>query len=131
MPTEIRLVRNGKIVLKIPVDEPVAQPEEVKEFVERIAPLASTRRMLMLLEMAREGGAGFSDLMRIEGKEMNPKLVSDCLEPLERGEYIRPRERRGAYELSSEGEDIAKAMVAMVKLMHAMIEEDLNGEEYE
>jgi hypothetical protein len=79
MGTEIRLIRDGKVLFRIPIPSAEDRPEiadvelaprSIEKLVNIYAIASNERRLRLMLELARRGEMRFSDMLEIS---INPK----------------------------------------------------------
>ena len=126
MTTELQLVRDGKVLYKIPIGSLEETDERLltgvdDEDLERLADLysiaANEGRLRMMLELARKREVRFSDLLRVS---TNPKLVRSCMDEMEEaglaehemwGKYRQTERRAGLVVFMTAG--LAKVLDAL------------------
>ncbi|QQG49023.1 MAG: hypothetical protein HY247_01520 [archaeon] len=73
--------------------------QEVKELVDLLSLAGNERRLRIMIELMKRPETRFTDLL---GVGINPKLVRDCLVPLESAGLVEHR-KGGIYRPSSKG----------------------------
>lgn len=129
---ELQLVKDGEVILRIPV---ISVREEMQELLldiddddlDRLANIYSLvsneRRLRVMLELVRKGEMRFSDVLRIV---TNPKLVQDCLEPMVKNGLIIHEGRGSCYRPSIRGMALALAMTTGLAKIIELIEEEID-----
>jgi hypothetical protein len=132
---EFRIVKDGKVLCSVPLGETAeGQGASLDDGdIERLAQLysiaANEKRLRMMSEIATRGEMRFSDFLQIA---LNPKLVSDSLEPMMKGGLVTHEGRGACYRPSERGTIIALTMTQGIATLLDMLEEETSEEaEYE
>lgn len=129
MGTELQLVRDGRVLYRIPIQSYEeaedgllvdVDEEDLGRLSEIYSIAANEGRLRMMLELARRREMRFSDLLKLS---TNPKLVKTCVDEMAHAGLLE-HEERGAYRPSETGSALAIAMtVGLSKLLEALEEE--------
>ncbi|MDV3277550.1 MAG: hypothetical protein LYZ69_03675 [Nitrososphaerales archaeon] len=133
MTTELQLVKDGKVLYKIPIqayeeDEEGLTMDVDQQDISRLVGIfsiaANEGRLRMMMELARRGEMKFSDLLKMS---TNPKLVKTCVDDLAEAGMLE-HEERGSYRSSERGTALAITMTAGLSRLLDMLEEDMSVE---
>lgn len=129
MVLELRLVKNGKTLFRVPMEGSLevsglyASAMDDKD-IERLADLHSLasneKRIRIMLEMMKKGKMSFTELL---GFAVNPKLVKDCMEPMMREGMVIHEGRGSGYRPSEAGVALAMTMTAGLSKLLDYLEE--------
>lgn len=126
---EIALIRDGKVIMKVPIDNPTLIDTDSKQRVEEFFDIMSERKVKALFELMKEGEMDFTELLTgIDDELLNPKLVYDCMKPLQRKNLVIHTPGK-EYRLSDEGIQLAGMFAGFTKMMETLFED--NGEDNE
>jgi predicted transcriptional regulator len=134
MGIELQLVKDGRVLFRLPVRAMGEEVEEAVELdeeeIERLAELysiaANQKRLRVMLELMKRGEMSFSEILRIA---MNPKLVQDCMEPMVREGLVIHKGRGSGYRPSERGAAFAITMTAGFAKLLEVLESELEGDE--
>jgi predicted transcriptional regulator len=133
MTLELRLVKDGKTLVSIPIHSPAEKaksgmPALDKDDLERLTQLysfaANERRLRVMSELARRGEMRFSDLLQVA---LNPKIVQDCMEPMMNEGYVL-HEGKG-YRTSEKGFAMLMTMTTGFSKILQLLEEGVGGDD--
>ena len=103
---ELLLLEGKKVLLRLEIPGPESAgkkrgitQEDLEKLVGLYAVSANRKRLEMMLELQKVGGAKFTDLLRVG---VNPKLVGDFIAPMVRLGLVEHEEGR-EYRLSKSG----------------------------
>lgn len=126
---EIALVRDGTIIMSIPIDDPDLIDINTKQQVEDFFNVMNGRKVRTLFELMREGEMGFTDLLNsIDDEFLNPKLVYDCIKPLQKKKLVIHAPGK-EYRLSDEGAQFAGMFAGFVKMIDTFLGLDFSAEQ--
>ncbi len=118
MVTEIQLIRDGRVLFRVPIPSAEDKPERAEldlddQSIEKLVSIfdiaSNERRLRLMLELARRGEMTFSDMVQIS---VNPKLVAESIEPMMREGMVLHGERGSCYKYSQMGTILAYTMTA-------------------
>ncbi len=135
MVLELRLVKDGKILFKVPMEGSIAvsglyasqmDDKDIERLVGLHSLAANEKRVRIMLEMMKKGEMSFTELL---GTAVNPKLVKDCMEPMMREGMVIHEGRGSGYRPSEAGVALAMTMTAglskLLDYLEREVEEDL------
>ena len=137
MGTEIQLIKDGKVLFRIPIPSAEDRPdisdfdvdeESIGKLVNIYSIASNEKRLRLMLELARRGEMRFSDMLEIA---VNPKLLSESIIPMLKEGIVLHEGRGSCYKSSEMGTILAFTMTAGLGRLLTALDEEPEDDEFE